>query len=174
MIVWSGKGFLVAAVFVVVMFLSISVLPNELNDYSFVISSFITAIFSWIYGVKWNSNRILIDEKTGEKFTLKNTHTFFWIPMQYWSIIATIFGLIILFQNSVISAIVFSIIFLSLLIFQIVKNNPSEIGSVINSKKNIEKQKQLEEEERKRELEEKLERERIRKEKEDPRRFMPK
>ena len=104
MIVWTGKGILS----VLVVFFSIVafnfILPRDLSDYSFALGFFIGAIFSFYFGLKWNSQeaeRVFVDEKTGEKVRVKNNHSLFWIKMEYWGLIFAIFGIIILFQNSV-------------------------------------------------------------------------
>ncbi|WP_188150839.1 hypothetical protein [Teredinibacter waterburyi] len=42
---------------------------------------------NYLFGDYVNSRpgRVLIDPKTREVVELKDSHTFFWIPMQYWS-----------------------------------------------------------------------------------------
>ncbi len=113
MIVWSGKGFLSLLVLVALFFICVQIFPEEFGDYAFVISFYLTGIFSWIYGVKWNSEneRIVVDEKTGQRIKIRNNHTLFWIPMQYWGIIFPLLGAIILFQNSVIAGAISIIVF---------------------------------------------------------------
>lgn len=113
MIVWSGRGFLCLVVLGVLFIFSVKVLPDEFGDYAFVISFFLTGIFSWIYGVKWNNEneRNVVDEKTGQRIGARNSHTLFWIPMQYWGIIFPLFGVGILFQNSVIAGMISSLLF---------------------------------------------------------------
>ncbi|MGQ1888959.1 hypothetical protein ACT29H_00805 [Thermophagus sp. OGC60D27] len=108
MIVWSGRGILTALVFIVTLFLSIWYLPESLSDYGFATTCFISAAFSWIFGKKWNkqNKRIVTDNKTGQKLIIKRNHSLFWIPMQYWGIIFSIVGIIILYQNSIIASIV--------------------------------------------------------------------
>lgn len=107
MIVWSGRGFLPVLVLIATLFICVSTFPEEYADYGFVIAFFIAAIFSWFFGLKWNkkNERIVIDEASGERLKLKNNHSLFWIPMQYWGMIFAILGIVVLFQNSVISAV---------------------------------------------------------------------
>lgn len=107
MIIWSGKGFLPAVVAVVLTFICIKLFTEAIGDYAFVISFYLTGLFSWVFGMKWNiqDERILLDAKTGQKLKLRNSHTLFWIPMQYWGIIFPVVGVIILFQNSIIGGI---------------------------------------------------------------------
>jgi hypothetical protein len=42
----------------------------------------------WWLGRKLNSapNRELVDPKTGQRVLLRNDHSLFWIPMQWWAI----------------------------------------------------------------------------------------
>jgi len=100
MVVWSGRGYLSVIVLLASLFFFILVLPSSISNYSFFISGFIAAGFSWYFGEKWNikAERIVIDEKTGERLTVQNNHTLFWIPMQYWGAIFSILSLIILYQ----------------------------------------------------------------------------
>ncbi|MFV8354347.1 hypothetical protein ACNQGB_16485 [Flavobacterium sp. XS1P32] len=101
MIVWSGRGFLSIIVLLVTLLLCVSIFPTENADYGFIITAFVTGIFSWYFGTKWNTEneRILIDEKTGQRLKIKNNHTLFWISMQYWGIIFILLGIVILIQN---------------------------------------------------------------------------
>ena len=125
-IVWSGRGFLIVLVFIVCMFLGVSIFPKGMADYALVLAFLLSAIFSWFAGVAWNRNtkndRILTDDETGQKFILKGGgHKLFWIPMQYWGIIFTVLSIIILFQNSVWIAIGVSLIFCAIIIFYTMK-----------------------------------------------------
>ena len=119
MIVWSGKGFLSVLVLFGTLILSTWALPDSLSDYGFVIACFVSGGFSWIFGKKWNkqNERIVTDNKTGQKLGIQINHTLFWIPLQYWGIIFSILGMIILFQNSISLSIVALIILVGLLIF---------------------------------------------------------
>ena len=84
------------------------------------------SVFSWIFGKIWNrhSERIVTDDESRQKFRLKSNHTLFWIPLQYWGIIYGILGIVILFQNSMVSAIVATVILLALLILEFVRSTP--------------------------------------------------
>lgn len=183
MIVWSGRGFLTALVLIGTLFLSLWALPDSLSDYGFVIACFISAGFSWIFGVKWNkqNERIVTDDKTGQKLRLRSNHSLFWIPMQYYGIIFSIIGIIILFQNSILLSIVALIILVALAMIEFLRNKTmhemqkkAPSNSAFKSAK-TKKQEQLEEEEKlRKQVEEEEEQLRNRKEKEDPSRFMPK
>lgn len=175
MIVWSGKGILSIAVLLIVFVLCLAVLPKAQSDYAFVIAAFAAAAFSWFMGDKWNNKeaRIVIDEKTGQRINLKSVHALFWIKMQYWGIIFSIIGLIILAQQSIIATII-SAVLLSGIVYFIYTgkkstNETTDINgdkkSKFQAEKNIEPVVPVETEE---------ERLRRRQEKEDPSRFMPK
>ena len=119
MIVWSGRGITLVLVFIGVLVLSFKLMPQEYSDYSFVLSLFITGIYSWFFGNKWNNQaaRTFIDEQTGQKVLVKGNHALFWIKMQHWGIICGVVGIIILFQNSIIIASIVTVIFVSILLF---------------------------------------------------------
>ena len=122
---------------------------------------FISVIFSWVFGKKWNSNnqKILIDKETGKKVLLKGNHSLFWIPMQYWSVILGVLGIIIMFQNSVIFAIISSVILIGIIAFQATKNRTKNEIEQTNSIKPVENEIKKKKNEAK--------------EKENPNRFMP-
>ena len=96
MVVWKGWGFSV---------LLIPVLCALLMEFS--IDSYFGAGFyrsaSWpiplafllssvpvfVFGSRLNNKpaRIVVDVETNERLELKTTHSFFWLPMQYWSLV---------------------------------------------------------------------------------------
>ena len=181
MIVWSGRGFLSIVVLFVTLFICVSIIPTENADYGFIITAFVTGIFSWFFGKKWNTKneRIVVDEKTGQRLKIKNNHALFWIPMQYWGVIFSVFGIIIVFQNSVLFGSICSIILVTFIIVPLVNKKSGAAPEKIRVKTPTYKGREIkvaphnelsEEEKQRRELE----KERIRKEKEDPSRFMPK
>ncbi|WP_435622736.1 hypothetical protein [Flagellimonas sp.] len=143
MIVWSGRGFLIVLVLLATLFLCISILPNEYRDYGFVISTFSTGGFSWFFGRKWNrrNERTVIDEKSGQRLKIGTLHTLFWIPMQYWGFVLPVLGIIILFQNSPVLAIITSITLLALILF-IVFNQKAKSESKFKNlaKSNVKRQ----------------------------------
>ena len=55
---------------------------------------------------------MVIDEQTGEKLLLKNNHSLFWIKMEYWGLIFFVLGIVILSQNSMVGAVVATMILL--------------------------------------------------------------
>jgi len=100
MIVWSGRGFLSLLILFIAIFLFIPILPENYITQSFVIPLYIAAIFSFIFGIKWNKTlRVFIDKETGKEINFKNNHGLFWINMEYWGIIFPLFALIMLAQS---------------------------------------------------------------------------
>lgn len=53
----------------------------------------LSSVLVYFIGCKLNNKpgRILIDPENNEKIELKDTHTMFWIPLQYWGVI--VFGI---------------------------------------------------------------------------------
>lgn len=101
MIVWSGKGLLSVIVLVASFVLLVNIFPKEQSDYAFVLAFFTAGAFSWFMGKKWNEEggRTVIDKASGQEILLKENHSLFWIKLQYWGIIFSAFGFIILMQN---------------------------------------------------------------------------
>ena len=106
MIIWKGLGFLVAVITFLVSLgaqLITETMTNDENYYQensipLAISILLSGIINGFLG-KWINNtkpKILIDKETGEEVILKNNHSFFFIPMEYWSIILVIGSVLIL------------------------------------------------------------------------------
>jgi len=96
MIIWKGWGILALLIPLIlswsIQFLADSVFGHDFYKTStwampcvFIFSSF----FVFLIGDKLNKKqgRILIDPKTHENVEIKTSHTFFFIPMQYWGIL---------------------------------------------------------------------------------------
>lgn len=172
MIVWRGKGILTVLVFFLFFIASIFILTSETSYYGFVASFYVSGLFSWFFGNKWNSkmDSAFIDERTGQRLVVKNIHSLFWIPMQYWGIILPILGTIILAQSHLLFALGIAFILLAVFVFLYLYNREQLTSTAqhIEIKVNIDNSKEesvieTEEERVKRRLE-----------KEDPSRFMPK
>ncbi|MFC5045311.1 hypothetical protein ACFSTE_17375 [Aquimarina hainanensis] len=142
MIVWSGRGIFSAILFILTLVGSLYILPKEYDDYGFVIAAFSAALFSWYFGKKWNIDnaKIIKDKTTGKLFTIKNQHTLFWIPMQYWGALFSILGIIILIQNAaVLYAGIASFILISLVVITYLKKpktNTEKKETTTSTKKN--------------------------------------
>ena len=124
MVVWSGRGGLIVIVFFACMALEAYAFPEIGKDYFLVFSCFVSAIFSWFAGIAWNTKkqRLVTDDETGQKIVIGGTHTLFWISMQYWGIILTVLGLVILFQSSIWLAVIAAVMFCTVIVALKMKN----------------------------------------------------
>ncbi|UHS56082.1 hypothetical protein [Agrobacterium vaccinii] len=99
MMIWSGQGYLVAAIV-----FGVSLLMNMVVDgiygegaYStqpiwFPLALLVAAPFIWVLGtaLQKNGDRVVIDKETGEELTInRSSHMFMFVPMKYWAFIAT-------------------------------------------------------------------------------------
>ncbi len=100
MIVWQGKGWLVA----VIIFgcsLSANLITNwwtGSEDYwmqtklPLAASLLVSGAICWFFGLRFEKEptRVLVDEATGEKFILEPKHTLFWVPMKWCGALAMV------------------------------------------------------------------------------------
>ena len=105
MIVWKGWGFLVA---VIVFFTSLiaeliseSFTNNEnyYQEHGFPLSLalLVAGIISGLLG-KWLNTRkakVFIEKDTGKEIVIKNSHSLFFIPMEYWGIILAVSSVLV-------------------------------------------------------------------------------
>ncbi len=96
MLIWKGWGigaFIIPLAFALVMeFLADSCLGAgyyKAANWPFPLALLLSSIPLFILGFRLNKKpgRLVVDTKTNEKIELKTTHSLFWIPMQYWSLI---------------------------------------------------------------------------------------
>lgn len=116
MIAWTGRGFSIILVYFLSALAFSPLFPGDTNGYPVISAAFVTAAFSWYFGSKWNNKvaRTVIDEETGERLIFKDHHSLFWIKMQYWSIISSLFGIFILSKKSIAMAAIAFILFCAL------------------------------------------------------------
>lgn len=95
-IIWSGRGYLVLLLLVGITILGNSILPESVNPVLFAFALLVTAVFSWIFGNKWNNVKPVevIMESTGERKFIREDHSLFWLKMQYWGILLGGLGLV--------------------------------------------------------------------------------
>ncbi|HFX6226098.1 MULTISPECIES: hypothetical protein [Acinetobacter] len=108
--IWQGLGFLAIVVpFLVVLLVNIVV--DQIYGTGYYSSHHIfaagglivSAVVIWFLGMRLNNkkhDRILLDQVTGETVILKKKHTFFWIPLQYFSIVLIAFAVFFLMDKS--------------------------------------------------------------------------
>jgi len=82
MIVWQGLGFLAVLIPMI--------LIGLIGDME--IALLMSAFVVWFAGKKLNSKpgKVLIDPETNEEVEIKNKHTLFWIPMEWFAIVIMI------------------------------------------------------------------------------------
>lgn len=93
----SNKGYLIILVFIITRICFSRIIP-EYGMISVAIPFYITGLFCYIFGRKWN-NKILkpyLDKETGKEVNLQKSHSLFFIKMQYWAIPFIFFATILL------------------------------------------------------------------------------
>jgi heme A synthase len=92
--IWKGKGLWVFVIIGICLVITGSFFASLAHHRS--IGLLLAALVNWFVGKNLNKNtkRDLIDEKTKEKITIDNSHTFFFINMEWWSIILIILGIL--------------------------------------------------------------------------------
>ena len=106
MIIWRGRGFLVAVIIfgsslVANLIFNAEVGPGyyDHHKWPFAVSLIVSAVICWFLGdyLRKRSDRIAIDKQTGKEFVVNQPqHTLFFIPMHYWAPILLV-GALILF-----------------------------------------------------------------------------
>lgn len=87
MIIWSGWGFFTAILFFAGIFVGVEAFGQEYGD---VIGLTLAAAINFALGRFLNNpskDRIVLDEVSGERIALKKRSTFFFIPMEWWSVL---------------------------------------------------------------------------------------
>ena len=102
MIVWKGYGILVPIATILVCLGMQLGLDNlfykgyyNTEKWPIPLALSISAVIIWFVGRRLNKDteRTLVDPKTGEEVKLVTNHTFFWIKVEYWAPIVFILGL---------------------------------------------------------------------------------
>ena len=101
MIIWSGLGFLVVLIPLVISIFTIGYLGN--SNLVFYLGFVVSAVLIWMIGRKMNNKpgREVVDKKTGEEIILKQNHSLFWIKMEYWGILIGILGIFLVLNDIV-------------------------------------------------------------------------
>ncbi|MGS4346845.1 hypothetical protein ACKUSY_14880 [Myroides odoratus] len=110
MIIWSGRGILsVLLIFAfTVLFALISPMQYEVHGLAigFVIGGWLT----WYLGTRWNAEKLFYVEQENQMYRSKNTHTLFWIPMQYVGLIFIAIGVIVSLLDHILIGIALSVL----------------------------------------------------------------
>ncbi len=95
MIVWQGFGFLVALIPIIFIGGINAIDASDTMTYGFEVALLLSAVTIWLLGRKLNSKqgKILIDPETNEPVEIKNKHTLFWIPMEWFAVLIAAFAI---------------------------------------------------------------------------------
>lgn len=166
MIVWSGRGILAALFLLLFGVGAIWSFPESwANDISFVFAFAVAGLASYFLGTAWNAEKIVFHEKEQQYFRHKNTHTLFWIPMQYIGLLFLVISVVILVQSSVLWGIILGVVLLGIVGFKTWKEKgiaPLEGKAQVVSRNQVQPMEEKEVEEKRQAAYE------------DPTRFMPK
>src|SRR4030095_5514563 len=107
MIIWSGLGFLVAVITFLLLLISEYLTESLFRDETYyqshgwpkMLAFVLAATVIWPLGtyLKRTQGKVMIEKATGKEVVIKPNHTFFFIPMEYWSPILVALGIILLF-----------------------------------------------------------------------------
>lgn len=107
MIIWNGLGFLVVVIGFGCLLITEFLTETAFNDDQYYqshnwpafVALLIAGVIVWFFGRHLNSKgaKCLIDPETNQEVMLKNNHSLFFIPMEYWGPIFLVLGIIFLF-----------------------------------------------------------------------------
>lgn len=103
MIIWQGFGFLAALIpFVLLVLLSLFDKSHTFT-YGNELVLAVSAIAVWLVGKKLNGakGKILIDPETKQEVLLKDKHTMFWIPMEWYGLVLGALAVFVLSKHFV-------------------------------------------------------------------------
>jgi hypothetical protein len=107
MIIWSGRGFLVAVIAFGCLFATELLTEKYFGDDAYYqrngwpkLAGFLIAgAIVWWMGVRWRDKRArtVIDKQTGREFVIERKDALFFIPMHYWGPILCVLGVVFFF-----------------------------------------------------------------------------
>jgi beta-xylosidase len=109
MIIWSGRGFLVALIAFGCLLFSEWSTEAAFHDTSYyqthgwpkLMALFVAAVLVWMLAQYWNRepSRVLVDKQTGREVIVKRRDSLFFIEARYWPVILCGVGFILAFQK---------------------------------------------------------------------------
>lgn len=102
MIIWSGFGFVVPVVAIAAMVVAQMLVDGALGENYYTTHAWpkmaactFTAAVLLVFGLWINkpTGQVLVDKQTGAETQVRPSHSFFFIPVQYWSAIVFAFGI---------------------------------------------------------------------------------
>ena len=107
MLIWDGRGFLVAVIAFGCLFASEWLTERYFADDSYYqqngwpkLAAFLLAgVIVWWLGRHWKGKRArtVIDKDTGREFTIEHKDSLFFIPMHYWGPLLCALGVVFFF-----------------------------------------------------------------------------
>ena len=111
MLVWNGKGYLVAVIAFVAAFgaeyLSEAYFADQTyyqtHGWPLAAALVVAGIISWILGsyLRGKNSRTVIDKATGQEMTIGGEDALFFIPMRYWGPILALVGFGVLIYRGI-------------------------------------------------------------------------
>lgn len=100
MIVWRGLGFLGVLIPIILLVILDMVDKTHKFQYGETVVLILSAIGTWFLGKKLNGapGKVLIDPQTNQEVVLKDKHTLFWIPLEYFAFVWAVFAIFVLFK----------------------------------------------------------------------------
>jgi hypothetical protein len=100
MIIWRGRGWLVALItFVSALVINAAVDQIggkgywDAHDWTLGLALILSALLVFILSRRIDtSERVLLDERTGERLLVSPKHDLFWIPVKWWPVILGVIG----------------------------------------------------------------------------------
>jgi hypothetical protein len=109
MIIWRGFGFAAAIIPVVIVVLTQLITDGATGDPAYykthgwirAVALLVAAVLVYFVGRKLNGTpgRTVIDKQTGREIILKQAHSMFFIPVEFWAYIIAVFAVISFFAH---------------------------------------------------------------------------
>jgi len=95
MIVWQGFGVLAALIPLIFIGVIGALDQSKILGYGIELALILSAIAIWFIGKNLNSKqgKILIDPETNATVEIKNKHTLFWMPMEWFAAVIVVFAI---------------------------------------------------------------------------------
>jgi uncharacterized integral membrane protein len=106
--IWKGWGVLALIIPIffifIVQFVTNFIFGQDFyqhSDWTLSLVLILSAVSAYFIGIKLNSKppRVLIDKESGDEIEFKQTHSMFWIPLEYWGFIMFGLGVFVFFKK---------------------------------------------------------------------------
>ena len=108
MLIWTGRGWMVAVIAFACFLSSELISEAVMRDHSYyqrygwpkLIGALVAAVVIWVLDrgkVFDQRGKVYIDKETGQEVKLAVRHTLFFIPVRYWPLVLAVLGVLLLF-----------------------------------------------------------------------------